>query len=671
MSGQGDSASGFLKFFILAAGFVILLWLSSWGSSRPALVVVPTVITISTGTPVPLATGLSSPQTPVHPVVQIFITPVNDNQFDAFDIKKVVVRASDSSYIDSGADDKLEVPCPNGSSVRAWAPGYAIATSDPCNEQITSFSLTLTHLNAIDNSYYGWLSAYSNCNGCHGNQAQPNPDTGATYDELNEWLRSGHANVFEDGKYFEAMYLGTSATGRPGIRAQPVIIGNEWVPVPPLLGDLYHGPGFRLDNPDQSGNCAYCHVPASIPPSLDLMNLQNLFPKPAGTWGEGITCDVCHKVFEVELADDKNPFPDRPGILSYKFLRPSDGMFITGPFSNILTMPKEGLNLTANHHATCVPVFSKSEFCAPCHFGKFGDMVVYNAYGEWRDSKYSKNPTGADYRTCQDCHMSHLYNDPSDVSLLSRQACAPNSPRFQNFDHNMMDFGLYPPPDGPIEIPRMIKDAADIQVGFDYQSTGTNTFNVVVRVTNTRAGHKFPTDSPLRHLILVVKAEDRVKTPLIQVAGERIPNWAGPGPISPYNIVDRMTRDVGIRDYAGLPGKIYANLLVEEETNLSPGMAYWNQTKHAYVDSVSKRTSDARLRPGDTDESAYSFAAPDEGEVNVTIDLVYRYAFYDLVVWKEWFDRKRADILVASVECKGPPRDPAKFQCEKSKRLIP
>lgn len=259
--------------------------------------------------------------------------------------------------------------------------------------------------------------------------------------------------------------------------------------------------------------------------------------------------------------------------------------------------------------------------------------------------------------------MSHMaVND--ETSLPSqRWACSADNKTFQNFNHNMLDFGPYlNPREGTTsEIPRMVKGAARLDVRFGSEGAGPNTLDVNVTVTNIKAGHKFPTDSPLRHLILVVEAEDRVNTPLIHVGGERIPNWAGPGPISPMNIADTLN-GFGIKDYGGMPGKVFANLLVEEETNLSPGTAYWNETKHTFVDASDGRNSDTRLVPGAPNPSTYSFAMPDEGDVEVTIQLIYRYAFYDLVVWKEWFDRP--DIVVTSMECNGPPRDPAKITCQ-------
>jgi hypothetical protein len=638
------NTSGFWEFLVLLFVLFTFLTLSSGASKNSPPVSLPQ----STSKPSVQIAGTAAP------VVEVFVTPINVNKYDNFDIRDAIVRVSNSSQADSGADGRLTVPCASGESMRVWAPGYAIATSEPCDGQKISFPVTLTHLEAIDNTNYLWSSAVSDCNNCHGSRFDLKNPTGPSFDEMNEWFRSGHAKVFDRG-YFESMYRGTSVSGEPSIPAQPVIIDNEWVPVPPEKSAQYHGPGFSLDFPGQPGNCAYCHVPASIPTSLESMDLYYLFPRPAGSWGEGVTCDVCHKVFDVILADNKFPFPDRPGILSYRFLRPNSGIFMTGPFSNIFTV---GLSTTTNHGSTCSPIFSQSEFCAPCHFGKFGDMVVYNSFGEWKASPYAANPLDPTYRTCQDCHMSHLYKGEGDSLSSERQACSANNTRFQNFDHNMMDFG---PPGSQVQIPLMVKDAAHVGVTFGSTSPTSNTLDVNVTVTNTRAGHKFPTDSPLRHLILVVTAVDRVDTPLIQVSGDRIPNWAGPGPISPINIADNLMK-AGILDYGGLPGKIFANLLVEEETNLSPGMAYWNETKYASVVSAGGANSDTRLIPWQPNTSTYSFAMPDAGDVKVTVNLFYRYAFYDLMVWKEWYDRP--DILVTSVECKGPPKDMTKMLCQ-------
>ena len=609
-------------------------------------------ITGSQPTSIPATpTVLTTVGPPLGPLVDVVVKAENANAFDSFDVREVVIRVSDSSEVDSGADGQLRVHCALDQSIWAWAPGYEIKSSEKCDGQKTSYEITLTHLEAIDNSYYWWLPASLDCNNCHGDQLQPNAQ-GASYDEMNEWFRSGHGKVFR-GRYFESMYRGISATGKMSQPAEPVIIGNEWVPVPAEKSQEYHGPGFQLDFPGQPGNCAYCHVPASLSSVQESMDLSPFFSQMEGAWGEGVTCDVCHKVFDVTLDDRGFPFTNRPGILSYQFLRPNTGVFMTGPFSNILTKRRDGSIITVSHHSTCSPLFSQSEFCAPCHYGKFGDMVIYNSYGEWKNSSFAANSEAGGYRTCQDCHMS--YQKPINSAWSQRQACSADNREFQTFDHNMMDFGRSSEGGKEIEIPRMVKGAARLDVTFGSDAAGPNTLDVNVTVTNTKAGHKFPTDSPLRHLILVVQAKDRVNTPLIHVGGDPIPNWAGPGPISPVNIAETLN-GFGIRDYSGLPGKVFANLLVEEGTNLSPGMAYWNEMKYTFVDSTSGRNSDTRLAPGKPDSSTYSFAMPDTGEVEITIQLIYRYAFYDLVVWKEWFDRP--DVVVASIACEGPPTQP-------------
>jgi hypothetical protein len=635
VSPVGANSSGIRQVMYLGILLIALfVWLEreSQPSSHD-----PTAVTQTSNTAVPIGPSSTSQPWPVFVVDQL------GNPFHP--IEDVVIRVSNSTQAVRRENGQLWMqPCDPEQFIFAWAPGYEI-NSIPCNQQPRQ--IKLTPVKAIDNPFYIWPSAGVDCNRCHGNQFTPN-QLGASYDEMNEWLRSGHARVFNGG-YFQSMYRGTSVTGKPSLPARPVIIRNEWVPVPPELSQDYHGPGFKLDFPQQPGNCADCHVPAAITGNQESIDLN--MPTPGGAWGEGVTCDVCHKVFSVRLADNGFPFIDRPGVLSFQFLRPYSDTFTTGPFSNILTA---GPTLPLNHHSTCAPIFSQSEFCAACHFGKFGDMVIYNSYGEWRTSAYAVNPADPGYRTCQDCHMSHLTADDNKNSLSSqRQACSANNTSFQSFDHNMMDFGQ--DSSSGKEIPRLVKNAAQIDLDFDTQPTGSNSLDVLVRVTNTQAGHKFPTDSPLRHLILVVRAEDRVRTPLIQVSGPQIPNWAGPGPVTPTTYEDTLKK-AGVENYSGLPGKVFANLLVEEQTNLSPGMAYWNETKYAVVNSVNGMTSDTRLPPRGSDESTYSFAMPDAGDVRITVQLIYRYAFYDLMVWKEWFDRP--DVIVATVQCQGPPSRP-------------
>lgn len=248
--------------------------------------------------------------------------------------------------------------------------------------------------------------------------------------------------------------------------------------------------------------------------------------------------------------------------------------------------------------------------------------------------------------------MSRMNVEDTNSLSSQRRACSASDPRYQNFNHNMLDTRYN---SAGREVPAMVQNAAEIKIDFDSQPTGSTALGVRVSVTNTRAGHNFPTDSPLRHLILVVEAQDRVGTNLIQVSGPQVPSWVGPGAGTSTAYENTLTQ-LGVKNYSGQPGKVFVNLLVEEETNLSPGMAYWNETKHAVDGSAN---SDTRLRPLAPDLSTYSFTMPDAGNVRIKVKLIYRYAFYDLMIWKQWFNQvpfERADISVSEWECFGPPR---------------
>ena len=145
---------------------------------------------------------------------------------------------------------------------------------------------------------------------------------------------------------------------------------------------------------------------------------------------------------------------------------------------------------------------------------------------------------------------------------------------------------------------------------------------VQANIINDRTGHHVPTDSPLRHMILLVRVTDSRNKPLVQLEGPSVPEWGGVGdPQDGY--------------YAGLPGKAFAKVLEEMWTNLSPSGAYWNPTRIL---------SDNRLAAFASDTSTYTFAAPLSGDINVEVKLIFRRAFIDLADQKGW---ETGDILMA------------------------
>lgn len=222
---------------------------------------------------------------------------------------------------------------------------------------------------------------------------------------------------------------------------------------------------------------------------------------------------------------------------------------------------------------------------------------------------------------------------------LERQICSIFNIENRDYNHNMMDYGSN---SSGQNIPRMIEDAATVKADFEYNPAKKNWLNVTAIVSSQGVGHRFPTDSPLRHLILIVEARDANGSLLDQVNGDIIPSWAGLGSAPP----DRPL----VQPYGGQPGTIFANLLMEEDTNISPTTAYWNETRLAWVGDLSVDPtdhSDTRLYPGRPSFSQHSFEVPDRGNITVKIRLIYRFAFYDLMLQKGW---DRPDIEVASDE---------------------
>ena len=217
-----------------------------------------------------------------------------------------------------------------------------------------------------------------------------------------------------------------------------------------------------------------------------------------------------------------------------------------------------------------------------------------------------------------------------------RDACSTTNVNFRNFNHNMMNYG--PDPENPSrEIPRLVQGAATIAM--EPRLDGGQ-IKLKVTVTNTGAGHKFPTDSPLRHLVLRLEAHDWRGNPLIQTGGPTIPVWAAP-------------------DLAGYTGEIYANLLKDKDTNLAPSFAYWNPVENAW------QGSDRRLIPRLGVLSEYAFAAPYDRAATITATLIYRRAFMDAVKQKSW-DMKELDVKVTQIamECRGFGEEPEHMACE-------
>jgi mono/diheme cytochrome c family protein len=460
-------------------------------------------------------------------------------------------------------------------TLTAWSPGYFIVGGEAYLPGAEDVELTLVAHATEDNADDDWLPSlyhagqeeHQGCAECHSNER-----TALSFTlPVDEWLLDAHSQSAITPRFL-TMYNGADVHGNQSPLTRIACLPNYGCyPLPPDPTQPYYGPGYKLDFPTTSGNCAACHTPVAavnVPYGVDPNTVE-------GVGAEGVACDFCHKVWDVRLDDTDMPYENMPGVLSFEFRRPPEGhQFFAGPYDDV-----------APGEDTYSPLQTESQFCAPCHFGAFWGTVIYNSFGEWLESAYNDPESG---QTCQDCHMPPLgaprFTRPDQGGLARDPATI--------FSHRM--------PGAMDE--ELLQNAVTMTATVEQKSSS---IVVQVDVTNDQTGHHAPTDSPLRHLILLVQAANDGGDPLTQLAGPTVPKWGGVGdPEQGY--------------YAGQPGTAFAKILEETWTEISPSGAYWNPTRVL---------SDNRLA---------AFATPNTGTITVEVTLLFRRAFIELVDQKDW-----------------------------------
>jgi hypothetical protein len=457
-------------------------------------------------------------------------------------------------------------------TVTAWAGGYYVGwnKAPPGADPIV---ITLIPYYATDNPDYDWfshegVSGSESCSHC--------------MPSFNEWKADAHSQTAVNPRFL-TMYNGTDVYGN---RSPATRYGYSRdygrFPLPPDPTKPYYGPGYKIDFPGTAGNCAACHVPSqAAKPGKAYAADPN---EAEGVDREGVHCEFCHKIGDIKLDPATGlPYSNMPGVLSMRLYRPAkDQQLFFGNFDDV------------TRKVSYLPLIEESAFCAACHFGEFWGTVIYNSYGEWLESSYRNPKTG---KTCQNCHMPPVNYDyfvyPDKGGLVRDPA--------RIFSHRM--------PGAMDE--QLLRNAVTMTAA---AWPGNGQIAVQVDIVNDRTGHHVPTDSPLRHIILLVEATDASANPLVQVNGPTVPEWGGVGdPKHGY--------------YAGLPGKAFAKVLKELWTGITPSGAYWNPTRIV---------SDNRIAALSRDVSRYDFAAPQSGMVRISVRLIFRRAFKELMDQKGW-----------------------------------
>jgi len=554
-----------------------------------------------TNTPTTLPTMANT--TPLPPVVSGIVQDANGPLAGA-----IVQAQGMAQQTRTGQDGSFRVSGLSGIqpvNITAWFEGYYVGwtqvnPSAPDWKGPDKLTITLKPIPETDNIQYPWFSfegvkGSASCGICHREYA--------------EWKADAHSNAAQNIRFI-SIYKGTNAAGQ---ESQPIRWGDQGKALPPDPSQPYYGPGFLLDTPNRSGNCAACHTPVAskvsnqtncgwsgchtdltIERSRGVITPNTMPIGLSGDGAEGVTCDFCHKVGEVILDPHTHlPKPDMPGILSMRLYRPEEGQQIF--FGTLVDVTRR---------VSYSPLESQSEFCAPCHYGVFGGVVgvgkvtggtvIYNSYGEWLDSPYSNPTTG---KTCQECHMPvkdvNYYVFPEQGGLTRDYA--------ELHDHYMPGAA-----DKTLLQNTVTMKSSAARVG--------NQLQVQVSITNDQAGHHVPTDAPMRQMILVVEATGADGEPLALKEGLLNPGWAG--------------------NFAGAPGKTYMKVLRDDWTGETPTAAYWRPITVI---------EDTRLAALATDVQQFKFQLPPGTGATVRVRLIFRRTFQQLAQQKGWTD---PDILM-------------------------
>jgi mono/diheme cytochrome c family protein len=466
-------------------------------------------------------------------------------------------------------------------TVSAWKDGYYCASNEQVKPPAAGIGFTMRLVQTKDNPDYQWIPPVgeNSCYSCKPGVTQV-------------WLDNDAHGKSASNMRFLSMYNGTDVNSNQSpLTRYGYSRDYGRIPLLPNLSQPYYGPGYKLDFPDTAGNCAACHIPGAAindPYGTDPNAI-------SGVNTFGIHCDYCHKVADVKLDPATNmPFPNMPGVLSQDIRRPFPAdeeryQIFFGSFDDD-NVPMED---------TYLPLIKESAWCAPCHYGAFWNTVVYNSYGEWLSSPYGDPQTG---KTCQQCHM------PA-PTVLGGQPITNVAPGKGGVERDPLTIPAHTFPGASST--DLLQNAVTMNVS---ASRIGDRITATVTLLNDMTGHSVPTDSPLRQIILLVRATDSRGKELTLLDGPTIPEWGGVGdPKGGY--------------YAGLPGKIFAKTLMELWTEIMPTGSYWNPTRVV---------EDTRLGVYASDTSAYAFAAREEGKVQVEVTLLYRRAFKELMDQKGW-----------------------------------
>jgi hypothetical protein len=481
-------------------------------------------------------------------------------------INKAIVRlqgSSVSALTDQKGHFKINVDNDDISkNITAWKDGYYNG-GQPVSGEGKEYSIVLNPIQKGDNEKYVWIPSLNET--AVADKAENKPCQQCHAELTEQWRSSTHGSSALN-PVFLAFFSGADSNGKNG-----------------------SGLGYKVDFPNSNGNCTTCHVPA-----MAMSNPFNSDPRQAcGVEKEGVFCDLCHKIDDARI-DNTGGYP---GTLSLRFNRPGGKhQLFYGQYDDVF--PGDD-----SYH----PLYKDSRYCAPCHHGKFWNVLMYSEFVEWAESSYA----GMNIH-CQDCHM------PVD-GIMTRFA-----PEKEGGVERRQETILSHIFNG-VEDRSLMTEGIDLDVLVELKE---NVLVVVAMVKNVKAGHHYPTGNPMRNMILLVDVSTENGLELPMISGDRVPVWGGIGPVEKGN-------------YAGLPGKGFAKVLKDFNSYTDGrGQRHFQPEYPAPHWRPVFIESDNRIPANSTDISRYGFGIPADlcGSIRVEARLIFRKSY------KKWMDDKGFEI---------------------------
>ncbi|MHC4550619.1 MAG: multiheme c-type cytochrome [Planctomycetota bacterium] len=358
-----------------------------------------------------------------------------------------------------------------------------------------------------------------------------------------------------------------------------------------------------------AGLCAGCHAPQA---ALDGKTTR--LDRVQGVALLGNHCDFCHKIHHTEDVE-------APGVRgSLRLGRPApDDHRVPGPIKRVYG-PLADIDYLFMG-PVYNPFFTTGALCAGCHQYTTPDGVPALAtYTEWRGWAASRRR----HESCQSCHM------PTGTSVegdrLARRICvnALRRPTAQIHDHGFQGRELAP---------------AVVDLKVTAKVTGERLAVTTTVSAGEEAGHKVPTGSGDKHLLLLVLAADAAGRPYPLRAGPRVPAHAG-GAGDPTRLdAGALDRRLEEGEFAGLPGREFAQVLADGEGRTH--VPFWRAVRVV---------EDSRLVPGAPVTVPHLFEVGGQRPVSVRVEVWHRlrYKEHDVAGAVQGPGVRPLDLLLAT-----------------------